>query len=130
MVLTNEINTRFGKYMNFLMSEVYKVFFQHKFPKMLPIMKELLQFSPKKRIGDWFLLEEGIVIIVYGFVHQPYVLPAFLTPMIFALDLIRQNLIVENEHFINFKKSSEIKFPWVVGPFIIKSKDVFPMVER
>ena len=74
--------------MNFLMYEVYKVFFEHKFPKMLSVMKELLQFSPKKRIGDWFLLEEGIVIIVYGFVHQPYVLPTFLTPGIFSLEPI------------------------------------------
>ena len=60
-------------------------------------------------------MEEGNAIKVYGFFHQPYILPAFLTPMVFALELIKNNLIVENEHFINFKKTFEIKFPWVVG---------------
>ena len=109
------------------MSEVYKVFFQHKLQRVLSIMKEFLQFSPEKRIGDWFLLEEGTVIRVYGFTHEPYILPAFLTPIIFALELIRQKLIVANEHFINFRKASEIKFPWVVGPFIIKNKSAIPM---
>ena len=85
-------------------------------------MKEMLQFSLEKRIGDWFLMEEGTVIRVYGFVHPPYVLPSFLTHIIFSLELIRKKLIVENEHFINFNKSYEIKFPFVVGPFIIKIK--------
>ena len=75
------------------------------------------------------MLEEGIVIRVYGFVHQPYVFPYFLIPRIFALEIIRQNLIVENEHFINLKKSLEIKFPWVVGPFIIKRKASLLVVE-
>ena len=74
-------------------------------------------------------MEEGTIIRVYVFVHPPYVLPTFLTPGIFSLKFIRKNLIVENEHFINFKKSSEIKFPWVISPFIIKSRVYFPMVE-
>ena len=111
------------------MSEVYKVFFHHKLPRVLPMMKEFLQFSPEKRVGDWFLLEEGTVIRVYGFTHEPYILPAFLTPNIFALELIKQKLIVENEHFINFKKALEIDFPWVVGPSIIKRKDTLPVVD-
>ena len=92
-------------------------------------MKESLQFSPKKRIVEWFMMEEGIVIRVYGFFHQLYVLPAFLTPRIFSLESIRKKLIVENEHFINFKKSLEIKFPWVVGTFIVKRKATFPVVD-
>ena len=75
-------------------------------------------------------MEEGTVVRVYVVVHPPYVLPTFLTPRIFSLELIRKKVIVENEHFINFKKSFEIKFPWVVGPFIIKSKDAFLVVEN
>ena len=129
MVLTDKINKIFFKYMNFLMFEVYKVFSQHKLPRVFPVMKEFLQFSPEKRNGDWFLLEEGIVIRVYVFTHEPYILHAFLTPMIFALELIKQNLIVENDHFINFRKASKIKFPWVLGPFIVKIKYALPVVE-
>ena len=75
-------------------------------------------------------MEEGIAIRIYGFVHPPYVLPSFLTPRIFFLEFIRKKLIVEHKHFINFKKSSKIKFPWVVGPFIIKIKVSFPIVDN
>ena len=89
MVLTDEMNIYFRKYMNLLMSEVHNVFFQQKLLKVLPLMKEMLQFSREKRIGDWFLLEEGIVIRLYGFVYQPYILPGFLTPRVFSLELIR-----------------------------------------
>ena len=48
MVLTEEMNRDFGKYMNFLMAEIYNVFFQKKLPRALPLMQEMLQFSPKK----------------------------------------------------------------------------------
>ena len=71
----------------------------------------------------------GTVIRVYGFTHEPYILPSFLIPGIFALELIKQKFIVENEHFINFKKVSKINFPWVVGPSLIKRKVAFPVVE-
>ena len=96
MVLTDEINSNFFKYMNLFMEEVYKVFFEEKLPRVLPLMKEVLQFSPDRRIGDWFLLEEHTIILLYGFIHNPYILPAFLTPRVFSLELIRQKLIVEN----------------------------------
>ena len=80
-------------------------------------MKEILQFSLERKIGDWFLSEHGTMIRVYGFIHQPYILPTFLIIRVFALELIRQRLIVEYEHFLSYKKPSEIKFPWTVGPF-------------
>ena len=95
----------------------------------LPIMKESLQFTPDRKIGDWFLLEEHKIIRVYGFFHDPYILPSFLTPRIFSLELVMQKLIVENEHFSSFRKASEIKFPWVIGPFIIKKKNALPVIQ-
>ena len=78
-------------------------------------MQEALQFAPDRKIGDWFLLEQHTIIGVYCFSHEPYILPAFLTPRVFPLEFTRQKLIVENEHFISFKKAYEIKFPWLVG---------------
>ena len=36
---------------------------------------------------------------------------------------------METEHFLNFKKSFEIIFPWDVDPFIIKTKVSLPMIE-
>ena len=65
MVLTDDINKKFFKYMNFLMGEVYKVFYQNMLPKVFPIMKEFLQFSPDKRIGDWFLFWKNILSLGY-----------------------------------------------------------------
>ena len=67
MVLTDEMNRYYNIYMNVLMYEVYNAFFQKRLPRVLPQMKEMLQFSPEKRIEDWFLLEQGTVIILYGF---------------------------------------------------------------
>ena len=60
--------------------------------------------------------------------HHPYVLPAFLTAGVFSLELIRQRLTVEEEHFLNAKKGSNISFPWEVGPYTVKSKASLPMV--
>ena len=63
------------------------------------------------------------------FYHEPYILLVFLTPRVISLEFITRKLIVENEHFISFKKAYEIKFPWEVGPFIIKNKAALPVVE-
>ena len=79
MVIANEMRRDYCKFMNFLMGEVYNVFFRKRLPRVLPDMKEMLQFSPQRRIGYWFLFEYGIVIRLYGFVHQPYIPPSFLT---------------------------------------------------
>ena len=65
----------------------------------------------------------------YGFFHPPYMFHAFLTPRVFSIEFIRKNLIVEIEHFLNYNKSTEIKYPWEVGPFIIKNKASLPMIE-
>ena len=104
------------------MEEIYKVFFRDKLPRVLPIMREALQFVLDTNIGYLFLLEEHTIIKVYGFSHEPFIFPSFPNPRNFSLDLVIQKLIVENEHFINFRKDLEINFPWVIRPFIIKSE--------
>ena len=105
MVIIDEMSRDYCNFMNFLMAPMYNVFFQEILPRVLPKMKEILQLSPERRIGDWFLSKHGTMIRVYGFVHQPYILPAFLTMRVFALEIIRQKLIVEDEHFLSFKKT-------------------------
>ena len=97
--------------MNFFMAEIFSIFFQEIFPTVFPKMKKTLQLSHSKMIGDWFLSEYETIIMLYGFVHHPYILPSFLTTRIFSLEFIRQRLTVEEEHILNFKKSSYIKFP-------------------
>ena len=71
-------------FMNDLMAEVYNIFFQERLPRVFPEMKEILQLSPRKMVGDWFLAEAKTIIRLYGFVYQPYVLPTFLTVRIFS----------------------------------------------
>ena len=102
MVITNEMSRDYCKFMNFLMAPVYNVFFQERLSRVLQEIKEILQFSPKRGIQDWFLSEHGTMIRVYGFFHQPYILPAFFTVRVFALELIRQRLIVQDEHFLSY----------------------------
>ena len=80
-------------------------------PRVLPEMKETLKLSPSKRIGVWFLSDSKTIIRLYGFVHQPYIIPTFLTTTVFYLEFIRQRLTVEEEHILSFKKSPDIKFP-------------------
>ena len=48
---------------------------------------------------------------------------------VFALEFVRQRLIVEDEHFLSYKKPSRIKFPWTVGPLTIKSKEALSTIE-
>ena len=93
-------------------------------------MRQMLQLSKVKKIGDWFLSKFGTTIRMYGFVHLPYILPAFLTPKVFFLELIWQKLMVEEEHFLNFKKSSNLIFPWKLGPYTVRNRVALPLVSN
>ena len=110
LVLTDEMTQNYCKFMNGLMEKIYSIFFQERLPRVVLEMKEILQLSPSKMIGDWFLSESEIVIILYGFVHQPYILPSFLTTRIFSLEFLRKKVTVEEEHILNFGKSLDMKF--------------------
>ena len=91
-------------------------------------MRQILQLSHSKMIGDWFLTEFGTIIRLYGFVHQPYILSDFLTARVFLLELIRKILTIEEEHCLNSRKSSNLVFPWEVGPYIVRFRAAFPLV--
>ena len=93
------------EFSNSIMSEIYKMLFNEVLHRVLEEMKCLMQSSPEDRVGDWFLYEDSTVLRIYGFTGEPYRLPAFLTPRIFALDFMRQRLYSEKEHFGAFKKS-------------------------
>ena len=74
--------------------------------------------------------KEFTILRVYGFTGEPYRLPAFLTPRIFALEFMRQRLYVEEEHFVAFKKYSNVKFPLKFSPFIFKHKSALLVIEK
>ena len=79
MVMTRDMHIDYGKFMNALMSLVYETLFQKRLLRVFPEMKSMLQSSPERRVEDWFPLENSTMIGVYGFNHQLYVLPVFLT---------------------------------------------------
>ena len=86
--ITTDMDTNYFKFMNQLMVEIYDLFFQERLPRVFPDMRQMLQLSNSKKIGDWFLTEFGTTIRFYSFVHPRYILPAFLTARIFSLELI------------------------------------------
>ena len=47
-------------------------------------------------------------------------LPIYLNPSIFALELIRKRNSADEEHFTAHEKDSWIKYPINFGPFIVK----------
>ena len=111
LVITDDMTKNYCELLNLLMVEIHGLFFQEIFPRVFPEMKQMLQLSPNKRIGDWFLTEFETIIRLYGFVHQPYILPSFLTARIFSLDLVKKRLTIEEEHILSFRKILGINFP-------------------
>jgi hypothetical protein len=73
-------------------------------------------------IGDWMLFTQSIVIWVYGCQEGPHLLP-------FSLEFIRQRVILETEHFLKAHKDCNLKLPFVVGSFVVKSKSFFPQIQ-
>ena len=118
------------EFVNTIMAEIYKLLFDDVLPRVLEEMKLMLQSSLEDKIGDWFLYKDFNVLMVYGFNGEPYRLPIFLTPRIFALEFMRQRLCVEEEHFGAFKRSLNVKFPLKVGLFIFKNKSALLVIEK
>jgi hypothetical protein len=117
-------------FINKAMSRVYSLIFNTSLPRILGDMRCYLQRNPENRVGDWVLFMHSTVIWVYGFHESPYLLPIFLTPRIFSLEFIRQRIISETDHFLNLHKSSNLKFPFIIGPFIVKSRSCLYQVQE
>ena len=90
-------------------------------------MKNFLQ---QEGIEDWFLMQKYSIIRVYGFSVAPFMLLVYLTPSLFALELMRQRIYVDEEHFTSHRKDSWIKYPINFGPFVVKKPTTLPMVEK
>jgi hypothetical protein len=101
-------------------SRVYNLIFNTNLPRVLDDMRSYLQPNPKNKVGYWVLFMHSTVIWVYGCHESPYLLPIFLTPKIFSLEFIGQRIIYETDHFLKLHKASNLKFPFIIGPFIVK----------
>jgi hypothetical protein len=69
------------------------------------------------------------MIWVYGCHESPYLLPIFLTSKFFSLDFIRQRIISETEHILKLHKASNLEFPFIIGPFIIKKRSCLSEIQ-
>jgi len=116
-------------FINKIMSRIYSLIFGSYLPRVLEEMKSSLQPSPKNVMGDWMFFTQSTVIWVYGCQEGPHLLPIFLTPRIFVLEFIRQRIISETENLLKAHKASNLKFLFVVGPFVVKSKSCLPQIQ-
>jgi hypothetical protein len=116
-------------FINKVMSRVYSLIFNTSLPRVLDDMRSYLQPNPENRVGDWVLFMHSTVIWVYGCHESPYLLPIFLTPRVFSLEFIRQRIISETKHFLKMHKASNLKFPFIIGPFIVKTRSCLSQIQ-
>ena len=89
----------FSLFVNTFSTKVCTLLFEVTCPRVTSTLQECLHPPIEDWIGDWFLSENYIVIRVYGFDRPPYRLPTFLTPKIFAMEVIRQRFHADLQHF-------------------------------
>ena len=71
-----------------------------------------------------------MVIRVYGFEEDPYLLPSFLNPRIYFLEYIRQRVVVDLFHFVYNNKISNFKLQQNIGPFFVKNRLAMKLVNE
>ena len=112
----------FTCFVNAFAAKVCTMLFETTCPRVTLDLQEYLHPPTEYWIWDWFLSENYTVIRIYGFDKPPYKLLAFLTPRIFAMEIIRQRFHIDLQQFCSKKKASIIKLPFTIGPFTVKSK--------
>jgi hypothetical protein len=116
-------------FINKIMSRVYNLIFNTSLPRVLKDMKSYLQPNLENKIGDWVLFMHSTIIWVYGCQEAPYLLPTFLTPKVFSLEFIRKIIISETKHFLKMHKASNLKFPFIIGPFVVKTRSFLSHIQ-
>jgi hypothetical protein len=117
-------------FINKVMSSVYSFIFNTILPRVMNDMRIYLQPNPENRVGGWVLFMHSTMIWVYDFHESPYLLPIFLTPRIFSLEFIGERIISETEHFLKLHKASNLKFPFIIGPFNVKTRSCRSQIQE
>jgi hypothetical protein len=113
-------------FINNIMSRVYRLIFNTSLPRVLEEMKSSMQPNPENMVGDQVFFMHNIVIWVYGYQEGTYLLHVFLNPRVFFLDFIKQR---ETEHFIKIHKAYNLNFPFITGPFVVKTRSCLPQIQ-
>jgi len=122
-------NLGFTHYNDTFMKLVFSIFYGVPLSSIFLKYKILLQL-PRSLTCDWYLYQHYTIIRVYGFEHEAYMLPVFLTPRIFSLEYIRQVFFSDKEHFSGKKQATIFKLPQQIGPFLAKSRSTVEYVEK
>lgn len=117
-------------FINKIMSKLHLTIFQATLPIISQELKDLLQVSPNTKTRDWYIFKNDILIKIYGFEGQTYLLPAFLTPRVYALEFIRQRLASNELDFVSNNKASTFRLHQKIGPFVVKSRTTRKLVEE
>ena len=120
---------KFSRFVNSFASQVYLFLFETLCPRVSQELQECLHPPIEDYVGDWFLFEDYTIIIVYGFEIPPYRLPTFLTPIRFALEVLRKRLHSNSLHFTSRKQVSITKIPITIGPFTVRRKDSIDLID-
>jgi hypothetical protein len=115
-------------FINKIMSRVYILIFSTILTRVLEEMKSYLQLNLENKVRDWVFFMHSTVIWVYGYQEAPYLILVFLTPRVFSLEFIRQRIISEIEHFLKMHKASNLQFPFIIGPFVVNTRSLFPQI--
>lgn len=124
----NEI-VPFFTFSNLVMPALHKLIFGSFMPRISEYLKLLLQ-NLVEVVGDWFCFKDYTVIRVYGFEGEPFRLPKFTSRRLFALEYLKQRLVVENDNFIKHKKASSMKFIFTLKTFVVKSIFVVTAIDQ
>jgi hypothetical protein len=116
-------------FINKIMIRVYSLIFGTDLPSVLEEMKIFLQPNTKNKVGDWMLFTHSIVIWVYSYQEGPYLFPVFLSPIVFSIEFIRQRIILETKHFLKVHKASNLKFPFIITHFVVKTRSYLPKIQ-
>ena len=87
-------------------------------PRISLEIKRVLQLSKQTKVGDWYLYQNHIEIIIYGCLLAPYKLPRYLPMKLFSLEYYRQIINADEVNFVNAKKKAYFKIKDQLGPFI------------
>ena len=118
----------YSKFIDLIILNLFRLFN----PEVSRISTELKEMLNPDLIGDWFLAKNFSLIRVFGFTGAPYVLPIFLTTNVFALEVMRQMILADKEHFTapSLKRNSWIKYPLTVGNFVLKKEAALLIIEQ
>lgn len=116
-------NEGFSQFVDKFMYTIHINFHGESPPKFFPMCKGFLQLSPIAREGDWYLFESHTIMRIYGLELRLFLLPKYLTQIIFSLEYTRQRW---NSYYIHFESNIlNITFRLLakLGTFLVIQKE-------